>query len=500
MVTAMLEMKNITKRFPGVVALDDVDFNLRAGEVHVLIGENGAGKSTLIKILNGVYRVDEGEIYIDGKRVNIASPTEAHALGIGTVYQELSLLPHLSVGENIFLGRLPENRMGLVDRRKLFADSQVIIDKLHIPVKSRDIVEGMSVATQQMIEIAKILTSKAKIIIFDEPTSSLSTREVKDLFELVRLLRSEGVGIIYISHKLDELYEIGDRITVMKDGRKVDTIESFSEKITKNQLINLMVGRKLDSFFNKTTVSIGEETLRVENLCSDKVKNVSLVAHKGEIVGLAGLVGAGRTEVATAIFGADKSASKKVYINKKLVKIDSPHTAIELGIGFITEDRKERGLILEQSVKENITLPSIKAYLSGRLAINAKKENEATSKWVEELGIKTPSNQQLVINLSGGNQQKVVIGKWLSANAKILIMDEPTRGIDIGAKNEVYVLMTELLKKGATILMISSEMQEIMGMSDRIYVMREGRITGELSREEFSEEKIMYYATMGTAD
>ena len=493
---AILEMRNISKRFPGVKALDNVSFDLRAGEVHVLIGENGAGKSTLMKVLNGVYPADEGEIFINKIKKEIRSPMQARALGIGTVYQELTVLPYLSAGENIFLGRLPKTRLKTVAWRQIFSESQSILDKLGVPVQARALVGDLSVATKQMIEIAKILTRDAKIIIFDEPTSSLSTPEVERLFELIRRLKDEGVGIIYISHKLDELYEIGDRITIMKDGAKVATVENFAKTLTRSDLIGMMVGRKLTNLFNKQNIPIGAESLRVEKLSSESFRDVSIVAHSGEVVGISGLVGSGRTEVAMAIYGADPQAKGEIYIRGKRVKIDSPQTAISYGIGLITEDRKEKGLILDQSVRENITLPSIRRYLDHGVSISRKKENDITSRCVQDLNIKTPSNEQKVVNLSGGNQQKVVIGKWLSADAQILIMDEPTRGIDVGAKNEVYELMSELLKKGVTILMISSEMQEILGMSDRVYVMHEGNITAELTREELSEEVIMYDATL----
>lgn len=496
----VLQMKNITKTFPGVVALAKVNFELRRGEVHVLVGENGAGKSTLLKILSGAHQIEKGQILIDGREVHISNPKEAQSLGIGIIYQELSLLPLLGVAENMFLGRLPhKSQMGLmIDRSKLYKDSQALIDDLRINVNARRQVRGLGVAKQQMIEIAKALTLNANIIAMDEPTSALSEPEIEELFQIINTLKKQGVGIIYVSHRLKEVWKIGDRVTVLKDGTNVGAAKNI-EEVNTNSLINMMVGRDLNDMFPKAEVPIGKETLRVESLTRKGVfENVSFNAHRGEIVGIAGLVGAGRTEVAHAIFGADPIDSGKIYIEGREVSIRSPQDAIRHGVGLVPEDRKGKGLVLLMTVKDNITLANIISFSAFRLAIKSKKERKSVSTFIRDLNIRTPNVYQAVLNLSGGNQQKVVLAKWLCSKSRILIMDEPTRGIDVGAKVEVYQLMDELLKEGTTIIMISSELPEILAMSDRIYVMHEGRIAGQLSRKDATEEKIMQFATGGT--
>jgi ribose transport system ATP-binding protein len=498
MAETILEMKKIKKHFPGVLALNDVDFDLRKGEVHVLIGENGAGKSTLIKILSGVYKVDGGEIFIDGKKRTITCPNDAKTLGIGVIYQELSLLPLLTVGENLFLGQLPHKpHTFAVDWKRVYGESQQFLDKLGLPINSRETVKGMGIGRQQMIEVVKVLASNARIIIMDEPTSSLSDREIERLFSMIQMLKEKGISIIYISHRLNELWKIGDRVTVLKDGCLVKTIDDI-EGITSDELVNLMVGRKFEDSFARADNYCDRniETLRVENLTRDRVfENISLVAHKGEIVGIAGLVGAGRTEVVSAIFGVDRCDSGKVFVNGKHIAIKSPKDAIKYGIGLVPEDRKEKGLVLRMSVKDNVTLASLEQFMDKLgLAVNFVQERKKVQSFVEDLRIKTPGINQIVVNLSGGNQQKVAIAKWLCSHVHILIMDEPTRGIDVGAKEEVYQLMNELVKNGATIIMISSELPEILRMSDRIYVLHEGKVIGELSRAEATEEKIMHLA------
>jgi ribose transport system ATP-binding protein len=488
----ILETRHIRKIFPGVVALDDVHFELRRGEVHILLGENGAGKSTLMKILSGAYQKTAGQIFLDGKEIEIKNPRHAQELGISTIYQEFNLVPHLSAGENIFLGREPTRVPGIIDRNKLFESAQKILHDLGVEINARSPVKNLGVAEKQMVEVAKALSLDAKILIMDEPTSALTEREIKELFATIRRLKEKGISIIYISHRLEELFEIGDRVTVLRDGKYVGTCKI--EEVTKAELVRLMVNRELTEKFPKRVAQQGEAILQVENLCRNGIlKDISFSLHRGEVLGIAGLLGSGRTELARAIFGVDKIDAGAIYVKGRRQRIKSPRTAINSGIGFLTEDRKSQGLILILSVKENISLPNLDK--SSRFGIlNRKDEEKTANDYLQELRIKTPNLNQKVILLSGGNQQKVVLSKWLSGQADILIFDEPTRGIDIGAKVEIYQLMNRLTAEGVGIIMISSELPEILGMSDRILIMHQGRIAGEFAAGEANQEKILQCA------
>lgn len=488
-------MQRIRKTFPGVVALDNVSFELRKGEVHVLLGENGAGKSTLMKILSGAYQKSEGEILIDGQEVDVRSPRDAQGLGISIIYQELNLVPHLSAAANIFLGREPLRYGSLLDRKTMNREARQILGGLGIDVDVRSPVSDLSIAQQQMVEVAKAISLDSKILIMDEPTSALTEREIKELFSRIRKLKAAGVSIIYISHRMEELFEIGDRVTVLRDGKNVGSHE-LSE-ITTPDLIRLMVNRELTNQFPKIRAPQGSEVLKVEELNRKGVlHNISFSLHQGEVLGIAGLLGSGRTELARALFGADNIDSGKIYFKGKFQPARSPRSAINSGIGFLTEDRKKQGLVLALSVRENVCLPSVDKF-SNYGIVNAAQENNAAAKYIKELRIKTPSLNQKVTYLSGGNQQKVVLSKWLCCQADVLIFDEPTRGIDVGSKAEIYELMNQLTASGVGVIMISSELPELLGMSDRILVMHQGRISGEFTSEEATQEKILHSALGG---
>jgi ribose transport system ATP-binding protein len=488
----LLEMRRIRKTFPGVVALEDVDFDVRKGEVHILLGENGAGKSTLVKILGGALSKTGGQILLDGVDIDIHSPRYSQQLGIAIIYQELNLVPQLSAGENIFLGREPLLFKGFVDQARLHAAAQKILDELGVSLSSRSIVGDLGIAQQQMVEVAKALSLDARIIIMDEPTSALTEREIKDLFAAITRLKARGVSIIYISHRLEELFLIGDRVTVLRDGTRVDTRNV--KDVSRDDLIRMMVNRELKEQFPKVQSPRGVELLRAENLTRHGVlEEISFSLYAGEVLGIAGLLGSGRTELARALFGADPIDSGRLYIQGIPREIRSPRNAIGLGLGLLSEDRKSHGLVLNLSVKENIALPNL--HLFSRLGVvNPGAEEKAVTPLVRELRIKTPSLDQKVVHLSGGNQQKVVMSKWLLSHAGMLIFDEPTRGIDVGSKVEIYQWMNRLTAGGAGIIMISSELPEILGMSDRILVMRCGRIAKELSREEATPELILHHA------
>ena len=488
----MLEMQHIRKTFPGVVALDDVNLTLRKGEVHILLGENGAGKSTLVKILSGAYQKTEGKIILNGQEVEIRGPRHAQELGIGIIYQEFNLVFQLSAAENIFLGRERTNKLGLIDRKQIFESSQKILDNLGVKIDAFSLVKDLGVAQQQMVEVAKALSLDAKLLIMDEPTSALTDLEIKELFATIRRLKKRGVTIIYISHRLEELFEIGDRVSVLRDGKQVGTYPIAD--MTQTDLIRLMVDRDLKTQFPKQYAKRGEELLRVEGLSRKGVlDNINLQLHRGEVLGIAGLLGSGRTELARALFGVDKIDAGKIFIRGKRQKITSPRDAIMLGLGFLTEDRKSQGLIMTLSVKENVCLPSVDRF-SRWGVMDLKAEDQAAHQSVQELRIKTPGLTQKVVYLSGGNQQKVVMSKWLCRQADILIFDEPTRGIDVGAKVEIYKLMNRLTAEGTGIIMISSELPEILGMSDRIAVMHQGQLTAEFPAQGATQEKIMGYA------
>jgi len=494
--TPLLEMRGISKFYPGVIALNDVRFDLLPGEVHALCGENGAGKSTLMKILAGAESKDRGEILIKGQPVEIRSPQDAMERGVNIIYQEFNLVPHLSAAENIYLGREPGAAIpGFINFKKLYGDAQSVMDSLGVAVDVRSEVSRLSVAQQQMVEIAKATSRNSTIIAMDEPSATLTDHELRNLFELIKGLRSRGVGVIYISHRMEEIFSICDRVTVFRDGQYVAT--KRIQDTDRDDVIRMMVGRELKESIPKRPAPIGEPVLEVRNLTRKGVfEDISFTVHRGEIVGIGGLVGAGRTEVARAIFGADPIDSGEILVNGKAVRPRSPREAIELGIGLVPEDRKSLGLILNMAVRENTTLANLDL-LSVLGFVNRKKEREVSEKYVKDLRVRTPSIEQEVKNLSGGNQQKVVLAKWLFTDSQLLIFDEPTRGIDVGAKIEIYELMNELVAKGAGMIMISSELPELLGMSDRILVMHEGRISGELSRAEATQEKAMQLATGG---
>ena len=489
----LLKMKNISKSFPGVKALDKVNLELRAGEVHALLGENGAGKSTLIKVLGGIYSLDEGEIEIEGKKVSIESVHDASRNNISIIHQELVLVPYMTVAENIYLGR--ESGKGFtVNISKMEKDAQKILDDLGMDIDARELVMNLPIAKQQMVEITKAVSVNAKILVMDEPTSSISDREVENLFNIMRDLTNKGVGIIYISHKMSELEEICDRVTVMRDGEYVGT--KVVKETNKDELIAMMVGRTLTNYYVRDFLPTDEVILKVENLKDgDKVKEVSFELRKGEIIGFAGLVGAGRSEAMQAIFGLSKDASGEIYIEGKKVSIKEPKDAIKYGLALVPESRKEQGLYLLQDIKYNTTIEVLDDFIKN-LKVDSKKEVEITQKYIDMMATKTPSQEQVIGNLSGGNQQKVMIGRWLATNPKILILDEPTRGIDVGAKSEIYKIMNDLVKSGVSIIMISSELPEIINMSDRVYVMGAGTIRGCINHEEISQESIMALAAI----
>lgn len=490
----LVKMEGIEKSFPGVHALNKCRFDLRKGEVHALIGENGAGKSTMMKILSGIYQKDEGIILYKGQEINIKSPKEAQQLGIGIIHQELNLMPHLTVAENIYIGR--EHMSGMfLDNKKTRSEAGKLLESLHLNINPATKMQDLSVAKQQMVEIAKALSFKSEVLIMDEPTAALTESEIEELFEFIRKLKTQGVGIIYISHRMDELKKISDRITVMRDGQYVETVNTAEIEI--DHIIKAMVGRVIyeEPKTESTVPADAPVVLKVENLKSKDVKNVSFELKKGEILGFAGLMGAGRTETARLICGADKMLSGEIYINGKKIDINNPGDAVNCGIGYLSEDRKRYGLAVGLSVTNNAVLSSLEDFTKFGL-INNKKAKTATDEYIKKINIKTPSNQQLVKNLSGGNQQKVVLAKWLIKNSSILIFDEPTRGIDVGAKSEIYKLMNELVNEGKSIIMISSELPELLRMSDRIAVMCEGSLTGFLDIKNATQEKIMTLATL----
>jgi ABC-type sugar transport system ATPase subunit len=486
----ILELEHITKLFPGVRALDDVQFKMRPGEVHALLGENGAGKSTLIKIISGVYKPDKGEIRVDGKTVMFNHPREAQAYGIATIYQELSLYPELSVAENIFMGHAPRNRLGMIDWGEMRAQAREILDSLNI--HDMDVtrkVGTMTVGNRQRVEIAKALSLNARILIMDEPTASLTEADVERLFNIVRLLRERGVGIIYISHRLQEVFELADRVTVLRDGEYVGT-KPVSET-SESDLIAMMVGRTIDDLFPKLPAEIKEPVLEVRNLWHKPLtRGVSFQLRAGEIVGLAGLVGSGRSELAQVIFGFTPADSGEIILNGRSVQINNPGQAMKLGIAYVPEDRGTQGLIRQMKIRENVSLAVLRWLVNGAF-VDRRAEKHLAERTIDQLRVRAYSIEQIVGKLSGGNQQKVVVGKWLAARPRVLIMDEPTRGIDVGAKAEIHRLMSELAQQGMAILMISSELPEILGMSDRILVMREGTVVAEFTRQEATQEKIV---------
>lgn len=491
----ILQMNGIDKSFTGVHALKEVNFDLKKGEVHALMGENGAGKSTLMKVLTGIYSRDAGSIIYEGKETEFKTPKEAQDAGIAIVHQELNMMNHLSAAQNIFIGR-EMMRGNIIDDKKMNEEAAKLFRRLNIDIDPAEVMGNLTVGKQQMCEIAKAISKQVKLIVFDEPTAALTEAEISELFKIIQDLRGQKLGIIYISHRMDEIKVITDRVTVMRDGEYVGTL--ITKDCTKDDVINMMVGRVIyeDPKQKSMVPKEAPVVLKVKNLSAGPmVKNVSFDLRKGEILGFAGLMGAGRTETARAIFGADAIESGEIFVDGKKVEIKSPRDAVAAGIGYLSEDRKRYGIILDKTIAENSTMASLENYTSG-LFINKMKEREISSEYVNKLKTKTPSVDTAVGNLSGGNQQKVVIAKWLVRDSEILIFDEPTRGIDVGAKSEIYHLMNELASQGKSIIMISSELTEILRMSDRIIVMCEGRITGEIPIEEASQENIMTAATL----
>ena len=492
--TTLLEMQGISKSFPGVKALDGVNLELRKGEVHALLGENGAGKSTLMKIISGVYHADAGTLIYKGRPAVFRNATESQKAGVSIIYQELNLVPHLTVAQNIFIGKEPTKWGVTIDSAKMNRDAAELLRRLNTDINPRTLVKNLPVSKQQMVEVAKALSYDSDVLIMDEPTSALTESEIEELFNVIRALRAQDVGIIYISHRLEELKEIADRVTIFRDGQYIST-DNFAD-LTLDEIVRRMVGREMDNKFPvKNAVPTDRVILEVRDLRRRGEKETaSFALRAGEILGVAGLMGAGRTELARTIFGADPMDSGQIFVNGRPVTVRTPIDAIKNGIGYLSEDRKSFGLALGMQVKDNITMAFLDQVSSRSGRIRKEMERSVSERFVRDLSIKTPSISQIVKNLSGGNQQKVVIAKWLFRNANVLIFDEPTRGIDVGAKYAIYELMDQLAAKGAGIIMISSELPEILGMSDRVMVMCQGRIAGVMDREEASQEKILHYA------
>ncbi len=489
----IVSMKNVSKSFPGVKALDNVDFELRSGEVMALLGENGAGKSTLMKILSGVYTRDSGQLEIFGNEYGNLTPKQAEEAGVAIIHQELNLCRHLTVAENMFLGREIYGKFAL-DNAKMEAEAQRILDGLKIDIDPRQVVGDLPVSKQQMVEIAKALSVNAKILVMDEPTSALTSKEIDELFRIIKELKAEGKGIVYISHRLEELQHIVDRVTIMRDGQYILT--SDFKDITMDVIITNMVGREIKEKFPRVECKKGKVVFEVKNLNAGRmVRDINFSVNEGEIVGFAGLMGAGRTETTRAIFGVDEKTSGQIYVDGHEVKIDCPMDAIKNGVVLAPEDRKKDGLCTQLSIRDNITLPNLDMVCNKAGVVNSKKEKEMCDQTVENLKIKTPNVDILAGNLSGGNQQKVVVGKWLARNSRVVIFDEPTRGIDVGAKVEIYNLMNELKKQGIAVMFVSSEMPEVMGIADRIVVMCDGRITGEVMAKDTTQNEILKLAT-----
>lgn len=490
----LLEARGITKRFPGVLALDQVSLAVRPGEVHALMGENGAGKSTLMKIIGGIYTADQGDIFLKGRPYQPRNPAEAQALGVSFIHQELNLVPDLTVAQNIFLGREPMTKAGLLSEDQALDEAGELLKSIGVKTSPKAFVRNLSVAEQQMVEIAKALSFDSQLLVMDEPTAALTSHEVESLFDLIHRFLSPTTAVIYISHRMEELMRISNRITVFRDGRFVKELET--EDTSRAEIVKLMVGRNINVYSRPPVKRQSPvPVLSVNNMTNRTVKNASLDAFPGEILGIGGLAGAGRTELARAIVGADPHSSGEVIINGKEVRIRQPSDAVAEGIAYLSEDRKRYGLVLDESIENNISLAALKKYVNRIAWIQDNEISKVADSFVKTLSIKTPNNRQLVKNLSGGNQQKVVIAKWLARNSKILIFDEPTRGIDVGAKLEIYTLLDNLAKQGHAVIVISSEMEELLRVSDRILVMCNGSITGELGHSEATQERVMELAT-----
>jgi len=486
----LLEIHGIRKGFPGVVALDNVGFKLSAGTVHALMGENGAGKSTLMKIIAGIYMPDRGDISLKGQKITLKSPIDALNQGIAMIHQELNLMPFMTVAENVWITREPKNRFGFVDHAALYRQTEALFKTLNIDIDVRVEVQTLSVANRQMVEIAKAVSYNSDVLIMDEPTSALTEKEVAHLFAIIRTLRAQGKGIIYITHKMNELFEIADEFSVFRDGKYIAT--KLSSEVTRDDIIKMMVGREITQMFPKLEVPIGEVVLSVKNLCLDGVfSDISFDVRAGEIVGMAGLVGSGRSNVAEALFGVTPATSGTITINGKQVVMHSPAVALAEGMAFLTEDRKETGCFLGLNIQENMDSAVLNQRYVKNGFVQNKQLNADCIAMAQRLRVKTPGMDEIILNLSGGNQQKVLVGRWLLTNPKILILDEPTRGIDVGAKAEIHRLVSELAGQGVAILMISSEMPEVLGMSDRIVVMHEGHVSGILDRNDADQISIM---------
>jgi ABC-type sugar transport system ATPase subunit len=489
----ILRLTGINKRFPGVYALKDISFAVYPGEVHALMGENGAGKSTLIKVISGVLNADSGEYYLNGEKTEITGPKDAIENRISVIYQELNLAKDLSVAENIFLGNLPTKSFGRVDYTLLYEKASKILLELGLNIDPRVTVKHLAVAQQQLVEIAKSIAKDPKIIIMDEPTSALSHNEIDALFDIIRLLKDKGTAIVYVSHKLDEIFAISQKVTVLRDGEFIGTC--FINEIDEKKLISKMVGRPLSGMYVKEKSSIGDVIIEVENLSTDLIHNVSFSVKAGEIVGFSGLMGSGRTELCRAIFGLDQRKSGRISVCGKGLAKNSPEEAVRMGLGLVPENRKDDGIFPQLSVRANMTLVSLRTF-SRMVRINPEKEYVSTEKMIESIKIKTPSQKQRIVNLSGGNQQKVILARWLmESNRKVLIIDEPTRGIDIGAKTEIYAILSHLASNGMSIIIMSSEMPEILGIADRIYVMKAGVINGYFNASEVNQEDLLISAT-----
>ena len=490
----ILRLTNVNKSFPGVKALCEMRLDIRKGEVHGLVGENGAGKSTLMKILSGAYQKDSGTVEFNGQEVEIVSPKQSEQMGISIIYQELNLMGKLSVAENVFLGRYPKQNH-IIDWKCMKEDAAELFERFDIKIDVNTMVRSLSLAQQQLVEIIKAVSIQAKLVIMDEPTSSLTTSETEKLFEIIKALKDKGISVIFITHRLDELFSICDRLTVLRDGCYVGTRDV--KDITKQELIGMMIGRELTQQFPPRNAKIGKVTLEVQHLSDGwRVKDASFCAHAGEVLGIAGLVGAGRTETMRLIFGVDPRKGGTILINGEQMDIRSPREAVKTRIGFVTENRKEEGLFLALPVCANIVAVALRKILRSGI-LDFKKEKQAAEKYIRDLRIVTPSAEQMAILLSGGNQQKVVLSKWLFSDSEIIIFDEPTRGIDVGAKREIYTIINNLAEEGKTIIVVSSEMEEVLGISERIIVMREGRVAGELKKEQFSQQAVTELAVGG---
>ena len=494
----VINMEGICKTFPGVRALENVDFRLKKGTVHILLGENGAGKSTLVKILSGAHSMTAGQIFLNGKQVAIRNPRHARELGIGIIYQELNLIKNLSVAENIYLGREPVKKRIKINDSLMKTLSKKVLAELGVKIDPNCPIKKLGIAQQQMVEVAKALSLQANVLIMDEPTSALTESEIKELFATIKHLKKGGVSIIYISHRMDELFEIGDEVTVLRDGRSVGT--RLLSETSRKELIRMMVNRELNELFVRKQSTLGNEVLKVEHLSRrDCFHNISFSLRKGELIGIAGLLGSGRTALAQALFGVDSIDSGTIFLHGNHCKLNSPREAINNRIGFLTEDRKSQGLVMTMSVKENITLPNLKRF-SRYGMIDERTEEAAAKRHCQDLNIRMTGQNQLVLNLSGGNQQKVVLSKWLCSQADIFIFDEPTRGIDVRSKQEFYHLMNDLTDHGVAIIVISSDLPELMAISDRILVLHQGEITGQFIRTEFDQEKILSCALGGIGE